>query len=759
MKRRPRPDRPRVPAEVRRGAPRPGIWVDEWLTRRWVWIMAALLAGAVVARLAYFLQLNGDAAIELHRFVQSDMHYFDAWGQKIAQGDWLSSSVTVPMHDWQRAVADRYFANHPETQTKLLQQARQSGAVSDAALLLWEQWMGGHQFYQDPLYPYLIGVTYRLLGADVRMVFAWQMALGVLSTLLIWLLSSRFFGPLVGLCAGVLAVLCGPLVYYDLVLLRETSIVFAGLALVWLTDRALTQHQWYWFGLLGISIGLACLLKSSFVALGAGLMAGIVVYFRFRSRELRVAVAALVAGLVLAVVPLAARNLALHVPPLALARLGGVTFMMSNDINYDPSRGWDPDPPRLARLMDESVGGLLPAVVATLRSHTPTTYLPLLWSKWDRTWHWLELPNNDNFYYVRLRAPILAWLPVTFWLCSPLALVGLVLGIKQLSRAWPLYLLVIGSLIPLIMFYVLGRFRIPLTAALLPFAALTVVHAVRWMGDRQYARVIALAATVGVLSMWTGRAAQRPLVRAADWLVPFVVRYQQQFDAAAAAHNPAEAAAAYIGFFREEPVPAQLLSPPDGETLVLLGTMHTECASLLRQSGRIVEAKQQVSQAGAFLRPALTLNPSNIEANLVLGDALFAGESYRDAAVYYDMYLRHQPKNVGVAQKLGIALVRAGDTDGALAVFRRAADIDPANSRSQQDLAYVLYDRGRFEEAAAHAARAVELTPDAAAAHDILGRVLAMQGKVSAAKMEFETSLRLDPSDVEARENLRLVSR
>jgi Flp pilus assembly protein TadD/4-amino-4-deoxy-L-arabinose transferase-like glycosyltransferase len=733
--------------------------VEGWLSRRWVWMMAALLAASASVRIAYFLQLNGDPAIELHKFVQSDMNYFDAWGRKIAHGDWLSASVTVPMHGWQRSVADQYLANHPETRTALVQQAGQSGAGSDTNLLLWSRWMGGHQFYQDPLYPYLIGLTYRLFGEDVRLVFAWQMALGVMSTVLIWLLAWRLFGPVVGLCAGVLAVLCAPLIYYELVLLRETSIVFAGLGLVWLTDRALARRRWQWFGLLGISIGLACLLKSSFVLLGAGLMAGIVAYFHFRWSELRVPAAALVTGLALAVAPLTARNLALGVPPLALARLGGLTFMMSNDVNYDPDRGFAVDPPRLARLMGESGGGLLPAVVATLRPHTPATYLKQLWRKWDRTWHWVELPNNDNFYYMRLRAPILAWLPVTFWVCSPLALVGLVLGVQQLSRVWPLYLLVAGSLIPLLMFYVLGRFRIPLMAALIPFAALTLVEAVRGMGDGRYGRVMMLTATVGLLAVWTGRPARTPLLRAADWLVPFVVRYQPQFDAAMAAHNPAAAAAAYLAFFREEPAAGQLLSPPDVETLLLLGNMHTECASLLRDAGRVVEAKQQVTRAGAFLRPVLTLDPSRIEANLLLGDALFTGESYRDAAVHYDMYLRHQPNNVGVVQKLGIALVNAGDADGALAVFRRAAEIDPTNSRSHRDLAYVLYDRGRFDEAADHAARAVALTPDVAAAHDILGRVWAMQGKMSAAKAEFETSLRLDPSDAEARENLQLIGR
>ena len=45
-----------------------------------------------------------------------------------------------------------------------------------------------------------------------------------------------------------------------------------------------------WFALLGLSIGLACLLKSSFVLLGAGAIAGLVVHFRRRWRDLWVPV-------------------------------------------------------------------------------------------------------------------------------------------------------------------------------------------------------------------------------------------------------------------------------------------------------------------------------------------------------------------------------------------------------------------------------------------------------------------------------------
>src|SRR5205085_1560826 len=134
------------------------------------------------------------------------------------------------------------------------------------------------------------------------------------------------------------------------------------------------------------------------------------------------------------------------------ASSGGLTFMISNNIDYHAEDGFDVNVPRLATLLGETAGGLLPSVVATLRPYTAGSYIKLLWEKWDHAWHWFEMPNNDNFYYTRLRAPVLAWLPVTFWLCSPLALVGLALAASYASRIWPLYTLVLSSLVPLLVF-------------------------------------------------------------------------------------------------------------------------------------------------------------------------------------------------------------------------------------------------------------------------------------------------------------------
>ena len=168
--------------------------VEAWLARHSGWILLILVAASVCVRSTYFLQLNSGPGIELHRWDQTDMHYYDTWGRQIARGDWLSASVGVPMHGWHHRVAERYFAEHPDMRAALTEPvSAQSGARTDPDALLWSRWTGGRQFYQDPLYAYLVGLTYRVIGDDVRFVFGWQMGLGVMSTVLIWLLARPCF--------------------------------------------------------------------------------------------------------------------------------------------------------------------------------------------------------------------------------------------------------------------------------------------------------------------------------------------------------------------------------------------------------------------------------------------------------------------------------------------------------------------------------------------------------------------------------------
>lgn len=507
-------------------------------------MLATVVLLSVVVRMIYFAQLQQGPCLWQHRWTQSDMHYFDQWGRAIAAGDWLSKSVTVPMHRWHVDMAMEHLSRHPEQLAPLQTQAADDpdpDRVRAVARALWAKWYGLHVFYLDPLYPYLIGMTYAIFGPDPRWVFLWQMLAGVATNILIFLIARRGFGPAVAGVAGLLAASCSPLLYYELILLRETLMVMMGFLLVWLAMQVMAHPQRRWWLLTGFVLGLAILLKSTFILLGLGLLAGLTAA---RWRELRALMPGLgmaAGGLALALSPLVARNLAVGAPPFSLASSGTNTFCFHNAEDFDSRIGTRAEfggchvSRHGARIMGESQGQFLPAAIETLKTHTPSSYFRQLGHKLACVWHWYEIPNNSNVYFFRLYAWIL-FLPITFAVLGPLGVAGLLMGMPSWRKTWPLYLLIATSLAPLLIFYTSSRLRLPLVTALIPFSALTIFQTLAWIRARRFwpAGVALGAITVAALVINRPLPNGMPRIRHDDFQVAFDVYYypriQQSLD-------------------------------------------------------------------------------------------------------------------------------------------------------------------------------------------------------------------------------------
>ena len=395
--------------------------------------------------------------------------------------------------------------------------------------------------------------------------------------------------------------------HYELLLLRDSTITFAGLAVVWVTDRAIRSRRWYWFAALGAALGLATLLKSTFALLAVVIAAGTLVKVRARRRDLAVAACAATAGFALAIAPLAIRNMELGVSPVALAGSGALTFAASNDVEA-PAGGGFFVPDRLGDLLAKTGPSLAPAVAETLRAHSASSLFSLVWHKLDSVWRWYEIPNNVNFYYLRLHAPVLGWMPVTFFVLGPLSLVGLVIAARRAREAWPLYSLVACHLAALTAFFVLGRLRVAMLAALIPFASVTLASLVN-----ARRRAVIAAAAVLALALWTGRPLPpgQPLIGTTDWLTPFLAKYQFQVNDALQAQDDAATTRAYLEFLRYEPDLSKneragdaLASGSDREVARTFGQIHVVCAGLLREGGRVEEAQQHSAKAASLFRLA-----------------------------------------------------------------------------------------------------------------------------------------------------------
>jgi 4-amino-4-deoxy-L-arabinose transferase-like glycosyltransferase len=98
-------------------------------------------------------------------------------------------------------------------------------------------WIGREAFHMPPLYPYLLGVVYRVFGPGDAIKIL-QGGLGVLNGALIYLIGQRIGGRTVGALAFVLSLLYGPLLFYEIQLLNTTFAITLALLLILALDSA-----------------------------------------------------------------------------------------------------------------------------------------------------------------------------------------------------------------------------------------------------------------------------------------------------------------------------------------------------------------------------------------------------------------------------------------------------------------------------------------------------------------------------------------
>ncbi|MCE5268751.1 MAG: glycosyltransferase family 39 protein [Planctomycetaceae bacterium] len=628
--------------------------LDDWLASKRRFVLAAIIALSFAVRAIYYVEVvHGPLSVQ-HHWDQSDMHYFDIWARAIAAGDWLSRDVAPPMHAWHFQVAADHFRRHPAELARLRPTAAAVeqffARYPDANLLvnrvcegpdkpyfvqhpealqplreqivatsnLWQEWGGLRRFHQEPLYPYLVALTYKIAGPDARYVFLWQLLLGVLSNVLVYLIALRYFGDTAAALAGLMATLCAPLLYFEMVLLRETLIVFTGLLLVWLAGTALqrgTVRRWLTTGAV---IGLSLTLKSHFVLFLLGVLGILAWQHRKNLRQLWRFETATILGVLLALAPQAARSLAVGISPFAAPGNGSITFVHGN-ANEPDAAPLDMRFRHAAEIMGHSGGRLLPTIAATLQRYdNPRAYFFLLWEKAKATWHWVEPPDNTNFYFYRLHAPILRLLPVTFFLVAPLSLVGLLLGIAPIRR-WTtgactsdrlppshLYLLVLTNMVVLLAFLVRDRYRAPLTAAVIPFAALTLSVMLLQLRNHRPRKAAVVAAAVVLFALWTSSPLRlpSPLIRPADYEAAYQVYYDPLEHQALKAGDHPKAAAILDESLGFEPQCVKLLDAahrPSQPAIAALGSLfaavHSRCAEDYRLAGQHDKAALQRARA------------------------------------------------------------------------------------------------------------------------------------------------------------------
>lgn len=336
--------------------------------------------------------------------------------------------------------------------------------------------------FMDPLYGYVLGGVFRLLGDALVPVYLLQIAVDTATAWMLWRIGLALGRPQVGLVAAALHGLTATALLFSLSLMKATWVAAFMTAWIWLAIRlvdAPTRGKWLGMGAL---LGLCVALRANLLLLAAASLVLLPALAWWRGRATRTGAAMGALLMVLTLAPLlgllAARNAVVSGAPSITPNNGGVVLHHL----YNPEnpragvglpafvgyahpqeiwRSYKAEAERRAgrELTPSEVNGFWrEEALAYVRAHPGQTARNMV-RKAGEFVAWPEVPNNRSFEDERAFAPILKLLPAPFGILFALGAPGLLVWWRRDSRALVPLAVVGAGLATVMVFFAEDRFR------------------------------------------------------------------------------------------------------------------------------------------------------------------------------------------------------------------------------------------------------------------------------------------------------------
>lgn len=621
-------------------------------------------------------------------------------------------------------------------------------------------------FFRAPLYYYLLGGLYVLLGPNIVVARLLGGVLGALSCALLARLGFAVAGVRAGLIAGLSAAVYWPFVHFDGLLLTVGLEIFLNTLLLVLLYEAVRRWSGPLFLAAGVTWGLSALTRPNVLALAPGIALWLWMIaarpglsracspgdtkapganeLSIGRRRVARAVLLVFFGAAVTILPVTIRNYVVSGEWVLIASYGGVNFYIGNNPQADgvaaivpgTRADWQGGFEDTHRIPEQEVGRKLTEGEVSaywtakawdwIRAE-PMAWLRLLVLKLRLFWSPVEIPNNQpDWFFARMSGISVIYL-ITFPIVACLGLAGLtLLGAEW--RRWSLLLIFAGTyMLTVIAFFCPGRYRLPVVPVLMLLAAFALVRAIQLAAARRFARLGVLGAAAGVAALFLS---SNPPARDKHWNQIAGMGHQNLgvFYARAATTQPALREQA-VGHLRE----ALRLRPTDA-------LLATSLGMYLLKFG-------QVDEAGEPLRRALELNPDEPEAHYYYAEYLTAAGSRAAALGHYERAAALRPTWPPPQWALGVALLRQQRPDDALAAFEMWRGCQPDGLAARNEIGRVLAEHGYFERAAAQFEAVLDQQPGDTLALFNLATALVRLERYDAAAERYRVVVAQQPAD------------
>ena len=332
------------------------------------------------------------------------------------------------------------------------------------------------------LYPLYLAGTYAITGYHPLAARLLQGAVGgALLCFLVYKIGRRAADENTGLVAAGLAAVYGYLIYYNAALMTETfSVVLILLTLYLSIELKENPTPMRWVGL-GLSLGLAALLRQTVLLFAPFLLVWL--FMELRARGIRWWHFVLPVMIIfLMISPWTLRNYLVYREFLLLNSNAGYALYASNNPNLGTN--WQnelvvvPVPEELAGQNEAQLDRALTKKGIESILADPERYLWLTLNKsleYVRFW-----PSSDSSRISNLNRVL------SFGLYLPFMLLGLGLSVSRWRNFVPLYLFIVIHTGIHLLSWPSPRYRLPVDALLMVFAALTLVELAKQLKARRH---------------------------------------------------------------------------------------------------------------------------------------------------------------------------------------------------------------------------------------------------------------------------------
>jgi tetratricopeptide (TPR) repeat protein len=600
-----------------------------------------------------------------------------------------------------------------------------------AARLLQHGWRDGEPFFRAPLYPYLLALIQSVCGDLLWPARIFQLLLGVSTVVLAYRIAVRLLPPRWSLACGIALALQWSPIHHETELLLEPVLAFWSTLLLFLMVRAPEGRVgpgrlagW------GVLAGLAVITRPNFALFAPAIpvyaaaldaaqgRAEAGTFLRRWGGRLHRRGGALflpfLAGFLFPILPVWVHNARCGDPGTPVAWQGGINLYIGNNPS---SNGWTAVAPgmrsdwrggfedaiRLAQEGSGSASKLRPAQISDYWTKqavrfwvdSPGAALRLAGRKLLFFWGRTEIKNNEDPGYFRDTLWSLRWLPVSFGLLAPAALLGLGLAWRRGRRFRLLAAFVLLWTLSILPFFICARYRLPVAVLLPLFALLGVRVLYQWWRERRWKALgpaLLLIAGLGFL------------------LTPDLS------GSAAGGH--------FQSYLNLGDAWAELSRWPEAEAAYRRAiALNPKYVNSYNNLGQTLERMRRPAEAEKAYREGLDLQPAHPLIRRNLGLVLEGEGKTTEAEEIFAGLVRDYPS--GWDSWFYLARIQESRMEGGPAVdsYRRGLALMPAATIPRAHLARLLARQGDSQEALGVLAAAPPggVTPELAALRDSLG--------------------------------------